>query len=84
MLPKKTKAILAFSAAALIGTTIVTTAGAEEEVGKCVGGNTCHGQSAGETATSKCAGKNACKGQGWAKIDKKTCAERGGKFEPLK
>lgn len=72
-------------AAALIGTAVVSTATAQEDLGKCVGVNTCKGQSSCATATSECAGKNECKGKGWInKVKKADCAKMGGKFEPLK
>lgn len=85
MLKKQTKTMLVLGAATLItSTTVISTAKAEGKLGKCIGGNTCRGQSAGATATSQCAGKNACKGQGWVKADKKTCDKLGGQFKPLK
>ncbi len=83
MLKKKTKVMLAVSAAAMIGGALVTTVSAEEPVGKCVGGNACKGQSACGSSANSCAGQNACKGKGWVKTDAKTCAENKGKFQPL-
>lgn len=78
------KTSMAFAAAALIsGTTVVTTAHADEEKGKCHGVNTCKGQTACATAEGSCAGTNSCKGKGWLAMDEKACAEKGGKFEPF-
>ncbi len=48
---------------------------------KCVGGNSCKGQSFCHTATTSCAGQNSCKGQGWIKATKAECDEKGGKIE---
>mgnify|MGYP001826601166 CR=1 FL=1 len=49
--------------------------------GKCVGGNSCKGQSACKTASSQCAGQNACKAQGFTITTEKDCEDRGGTFE---
>lgn len=76
--------LIAASAAAMIGGVAVSTANAEEDLGKCVGINSCKGQSACATAESECAGQNACKGKGWIKINQDDCENQGGKFEPLK
>ncbi len=83
MLKKKTKTMLAIGAATLIGGTIVSTASAEEPVGKCVGGNSCKGQSACGSSNNACAGQNSCKGKGWIKTDAKNCAKNKGKLESL-
>jgi hypothetical protein len=56
-------------------------AAAHGDKAKCVGGNSCKGQSACHTATTGCAGQNSCKGQGWIKATKAECEEKGGKFE---
>ncbi|HUA34746.1 MAG TPA: hypothetical protein VMA09_14155 [Candidatus Binataceae bacterium] len=51
---------------------------------KCVGGNSCKGQSACQTETSSCAGQNACKGKGWVKkASAKECKDVGGKPEKM-
>lgn len=84
MLAKKTKVFMALSAATLITTAAVTTASAKEDLGKCVGGNACKGQSACQNTSNSCAGQNSCKGKGWIKTDKKACSTKGGKFKPLK
>lgn len=83
MLKKKTKIMLAVSAATLVGGAVVSTASAEETVGKCVGGNACKGQSACGSANNACAGQNSCKGKGWIKADSKTCTVKKGEIEPL-
>lgn len=49
--------------------------------GKCVGGNSCQGQSACKTANSQCAGQNACNGQGFTITTEAACNEAGGDFE---
>ena len=49
--------------------------------GKCVGGNSCQGQSACKTANSLCAGQNACNGQGFTITTEEACDEAGGDFE---
>lgn len=68
---------LAAAAAAMFALAPVSTSMAEETV-KCVGGNTCKGQSACKTATSECKGHNACKGQGFVMLTEAACMEAGG------
>lgn len=81
----KKRWLIVSGAAALIGTAVVSTATAKEKLGKCVGANTCKGQSSCATAKSECAGRNDCKGKGWInKVSKADCAKKGGKFKPLK
>lgn len=48
---------------------------------KCVGGNSCKGQSACQTANSACKGLNACKGQGFTMSSKADCDAAGGTTE---
>lgn len=84
MLKKQTKMMLAVGAAALISGTVISTANADEDLGKCVGANSCKGQSACNTSETSCAGQNSCKGKGWIKTDAKTCADKKGTFEALK
>jgi hypothetical protein len=46
---------------------------------KCVGGNSCKGQSSCMSASNSCKGQNACKGKGWvtaASAD--DCSQKGG------
>jgi hypothetical protein len=46
---------------------------------KCLGANSCKGQSACKTATNDCQGKNACKGKGYIITeDAKSCEAKGG------
>jgi hypothetical protein len=47
---------------------------------KCVGGNSCKGQSACKSASNGCMGQNSCKGKGWVMAaSAKTCTDKGGK-----
>jgi hypothetical protein len=49
---------------------------------KCVGGNSCKGQSACKSASSDCKGQNACKGKGYVMTPgAKECVAAGGKPE---
>ena len=49
---------------------------------KCVGGNSCKGQSACKSAASSCKGQNACKGKGFVmSSNEKECMSSGGKVE---
>jgi Spy/CpxP family protein refolding chaperone len=59
----------------------VSAAGQDKAEGKCLGGNSCKGQSFCHTATSSCGGMNSCKGQGWIKATKAECEAKGGKIE---
>jgi len=46
---------------------------------KCLGANSCKGQSACKTATNDCQGKNSCKGKGYVVTpDEKSCEAKGG------
>ena len=77
---------LAAAAAAIFAATpMMAEAGghksAEPAQGKCVGGNSCKGQSACKTAKSDCQGQNSCKGQGFTQSTKADCEEAGGEFE---
>jgi hypothetical protein len=46
---------------------------------KCLGANSCKGQSACKTATNSCKGKNSCAGKGYIiTSDAKSCAAKGG------
>ncbi len=80
----KTTLKTAVLAATLISTAgTVTVAQADEIKGKCHGANACKGQSACVTAGGSCAGTNSCKGKGWLAMNKSSCEDKGGKFEPL-
>jgi hypothetical protein len=45
---------------------------------KCVGANSCKGQSACKSAQNDCKGKNACKGQGFVQTSAQDCKDKGG------
>jgi hypothetical protein len=46
---------------------------------KCLGANSCKGQSACKTATNDCKGKNSCAGKGYIiTTDAKSCEAKGG------
>jgi len=52
---------------------------------RCLGGNSCAGQSACKTATSPGPGKNSCKGQGFTMTNSvKECKDAGGRPEKKK
>lgn len=70
-----------FAAAAMAQATTAgqpgSTAGAAV---KCMGGNSCKGQSSCAGATNSCKGKNSCKGQGFSMTaDAATCKASGGR-----
>jgi uncharacterized membrane protein len=47
---------------------------------KCMGINSCKGQSKCKTADSACAGQNSCKGKGWLPTaTEQECTDKGGK-----
>jgi len=49
---------------------------------KCIGGNSCKGQSSCKSANNGCMGQNACKGKGWVTtVSAKACTDKGGKPE---
>lgn len=72
---------LAATAATLFTIAPLNLSASQQASGKCVGGNSCKGQSFCHTATTSCAGQNSCKGQGWIKATKAECAEKDGKFK---
>jgi hypothetical protein len=46
---------------------------------KCVGGNSCKGQSSCMSAHNSCKGQNACKGKGWVTAaSTEDCSQKGG------
>lgn len=59
------------------GTT--TAAAAAGPTVKCLGINTCHGQSECATGDHECATQNSCSGKGWIKVSAEECAKKGGK-----
>lgn len=49
---------------------------------KCVGGNSCKGQSECASKANSCKGQNSCKGKGWITTSStQQCEQRGGKSE---
>ena len=47
---------------------------------KCIGGNSCKGQSSCKNANNGCMGQNSCKGKGWIMTTSaKQCTDKGGK-----
>ena len=49
---------------------------------KCVGGNSCKGQSECASKANSCKGQNSCKGKGWITTSStQQCEQRGGKPE---
>ena len=75
-------ALAAAAAAMFAGAPVAVMAG--DAPGKCVGANSCKGQSACATASYACTGMNACKGQGFVEMTKEECDKAGGTFEPVK
>lgn len=76
---KTTGSAIAVTAAALLAIAPVSASAAQ--MGKCMGANSCKGQSACKTASSSCKGLNSCKGQGFLEMTKAQCDEAGGNFE---
>ncbi len=72
---------LAAAAATMFAVAPMNVAAGGHKAGKCVGANSCKGQSACATATTSCAGQNSCAGHGWVKATKAECDAKGGKFE---
>ena len=86
MIGKNRQTALALAAASLFVTLPAacsqdTGGGFGDVRGKCIGGNTCKGQSACATASTSCAGQNDCKGQGFVRTTKAFCDEAGGEWE---
>jgi len=48
---------------------------------KCVGGNSCKGQSACATSSNSCKGQNSCKGKGWITTTSTECTHKGGQID---
>lgn len=82
-----TGAILAAAVGAMFLTTPVLAQGSSENAAsaasvKCVGGNSCKGQSSCKSASNSCMGQNSCKGKGWVMATSaKVCTDKGGKPE---
>ena len=78
---KTTSSLTLAAAAAAMFALAPVTASAADEV-KCIGANTCKGQSACKTATSECKGLNDCGGKGFIMAaDEAACMEAGGTVE---
>ena len=77
----KSGAAIAAAAATLFlaGATMSTVTYAAGE-GKCVGANSCKGQSACKGGSNSCKGQNACKGTGFSMSSEKACDAMGAKF----
>lgn len=76
---KTTGAALAMAAATMFATAPMTVS-ASSHWGKCVGANSCKGQSACKTAASTCKGENSCKGKGFLEMSKADCDLAEGSF----
>ncbi len=76
-------AILAAAVAVMFaGTTAIAADESSAPQIKCMGGNSCKGQSACKTASSSCQGQNSCKGKGFVMTSSiKECKAAGGKPE---
>jgi uncharacterized membrane protein len=77
-------AVLATAVAVLFAGSIANAAGDSSGAPqvKCLGGNSCKGQSACKTTSSGCQGQNACKGKGFVMTaSSKECEKDGGKPE---
>ena len=76
------KNVLIASAVAMLFVTGAVNARADQSAGadqvKCVGGNSCKGQSACKSTQNDCKGKNACKGQGFVQTSTQDCKDKGG------
>jgi hypothetical protein len=69
-------------ALAFMGSTVQAADSSTTAKVKCVGGNSCKGQSACKGASSDCKGQNACKGKGYVMTPSaKECVAAGGKPE---
>jgi hypothetical protein len=76
-----TKFAMATAAAALFASATVPVAYAADEGGtvKCMGINSCKGESKCKTADSACSGQNSCKGKGWLPTaSAEECTAKGG------
>ena len=47
---------------------------------KCIGGNSCKGQSLCKSFNHGCQGMNTCKGKGFVLITEQACKQKGGKI----
>ncbi|MGH7925201.1 MAG: BufA2 family periplasmic bufferin-type metallophore [Candidatus Binatus sp.] len=86
---KLTGAMLATAVALIFAGSAVYAADSSDSAAaaqvKCVGGNSCKGQSACQSAQSSCQGQNACKGKGYVMMPTaKECIAAGGKPDTAK
>ena len=76
------KNMLIASAVAMLFVTGAVNARADQSAGsdqvKCVGVNSCKGQSACKSAQNDCKGQNGCKGQGFLTMSSQACKDKGG------
>jgi hypothetical protein len=73
-----TAVAMAFSGRALMAAD-ASGASAQQPQIKCLGANSCKGQSACKNANNSCKGQNSCKGKGFiVTIDAKSCEAKGG------
>jgi hypothetical protein len=81
------KNMLIVGAAAMLFLSGAVNARADQSAGtdqvKCVGANSCKGQSACKSAQNDCKGKNACKGQGFVQMSEQECKDKGGTPQPI-
>ena len=78
-----TSAILAAAVGAMFLTSPIfaqdSSSGASQASVKCVGGNSCKGQSACKGGNHSCKGLNSCKGQGFVQTSSaQECTDKGG------
>lgn len=73
-----TAVALAFTASGLNAADAPSPSAQAQQI-KCLGANSCKGQSACKTATNDCQGKNSCAGKGYiTTADVKSCEAKGG------
>lgn len=74
-----TMAAATAAASLLMSAALPTPSIAADATVKCMGINSCKGQSKCSTAQSACAGQNSCKGKGWLPVaSEKECTDKGG------
>ncbi|HEY2525574.1 MAG TPA: hypothetical protein VGI29_10990 [Candidatus Binataceae bacterium] len=73
-----TAVAMAFSGRVLMAADASGTSAQQPQI-KCLGANSCKGQSACKNANNSCKGQNSCKGKGFVvTIDAKSCEAKGG------
>lgn len=55
----------------------------DNDMGQCLGVNSCKGSGSCATANNHCATQNSCKGKGWIPLEKSDCESRSGQFMGL-